>query len=62
MLLLWNNSKKTGLSSVWGKKCMKFKKLNHFASICRSKHKVIEIDDTNSNAESDADITLHRPW
>ena len=29
----------------------------HFASICRSKHKVIEIDDTNSNAESDdADI------
>ena len=41
---------------VYGKKCIKFKKLNHFASICRSKHKVNEIDDTNSNAESDADI------
>ena len=54
MLLLWKNTKKTGMST-W-KKYLKCKKLNYFATVCRSKYKINEIDDTNSNTESDHDI------
>ena len=43
------------MSSIW-KKCLKRKKLNPFASVFRSKYKINEIDDTNSNTESDVDI------
>ena len=32
MLLLWNNTQKTDLPSIW-KKCLKRKKLIHFASV-----------------------------
>ena len=55
MLLLWKNTKKTGLW-VYGKKYLKCKKLNYFASVCRSKYKINKIDDTNSTTESDHDI------
>ena len=43
---------------VYGKKYVKCKKLNYFASVCRSKYKIDEIDDTNSNTESDHDINF----
>ena len=55
MLLLFNNSQKTGLSCIWKKKCLTCQKLNHFALVCRSKFKINEIYDTNSNNESDID-------
>ena len=41
---------------AYGKKCLKCKKLNHSASDCRSKYKIHESNDTNSNTESDVDI------
>lgn len=40
---------------IW-KKCLKCKKLNNLASACRSKYKIDDINDTNSNNESDADV------
>ena len=41
---------------AYGKICLKCKKLNHFQLVFRSKYKINEIDDTNSNTESYVDI------
>ena len=41
---------------AYRKKCLKCKKLKHFASVCRSKYKINVINATNSNTGSHVDI------